>query len=148
MIISQRTPEHLGELLHRMIWKNSQNEVCMCQKYKYIIPEIPPSNNKFIGRNTRWQYQAEKKRWAEMIAWLCRPKPPTPIPKAQVTLDYYFGNRIRHDPDNYSGKMVLDGLVKAGIIQDDSFSCIRLRLNGKYDKSSPRLEITVEELEK
>ena len=108
----------------------------MIDRYIYRIPEIPPSNNKFIGRNTRWQYQAEKKRWAEMIAWLCRPKPPTPIPKAQVTLDYYFG------------KMVLDGLVKAGIIQDDSFSCIRLRLNGKYDKSSPRLEITVEELEK
>ena len=115
----------------------------MCQKYKYIIPEIPPSNNKFIGRNARWQYQAEKKRWAEMIAWLCRPKPSTPIPKAQVTLDYYFGDRIRRDPDNYSGKMVLDGLVKAGVILDDSFDCIRLQLNGHYDKNYPRLEITV-----
>ena len=116
----------------------------MCQKYKYIIPEIPPSNNKFIGRNARWQYQAEKKRWADLIAFLCRSKPPAPIPKAKVTLDYYFGNRIRHDPDNYSGKMVLDGLVKSSIIQDDSFSCIQLRLNGHYDKNYPRTEITVE----
>ena len=120
----------------------------MCQKYKYIIPEIPPSNNKFIGRNTRWQYQAEKKRWAETIALLCKPRPKNPISYARITLTYYFGDRRRHDPDNYAGKMVLDGLVKSGIIQDDSFSCIRLRLNGKYDKSSPRLEITVEELEK
>lgn len=116
----------------------------MYRRYNYIIPEIPPSNNKFIGRNARWQYQAKKKRWADMIAFLCRPKPPTPIPKAQVTLDYYFGNRIRHDPDNYSGKMVLDGLVKAGIILDDSFDCIRLQLNGYYDKNHPRLEITVD----
>ena len=119
----------------------------MYRRYNYIIPEIPPSNNKFIGRNTRWQYQAEKKRWAEMIAWLCRPKPPTPIPKAQVTLDYYFGNRIRHDPDNYAGKMVLDGLVKAGIIQDDSFDRINLSLNGRYDKLNPRTEITIEIIE-
>ena len=98
----------------------------MCQKYKYIIPEIPPSNNKFIGRNA---------------------KPPAPITKAKVTLDYYFGNRIRRDPDNYSGKMVLDGLVKADIIQDDSFDCINLSLNGRYDKLNPRTEITVEIIE-
>lgn len=119
----------------------------MCQKYKYIIPEIPPSNNKFIGRNARWQYQAEKKRWAEMIAWLCRPKPPTPIPKAQVTLDYYFGDRRRHDPDNYAGKMILDGLVRSSIILDDSFDCINLSLNGRYDKLNPRTEITIEIIE-
>ena len=120
----------------------------MIHHYTYIIPEIPPSNNKFIGRNARWQYQTEKKRWADLIALFCTPKPQEPIPYAKVTLTYYFGDRRRHDPDNYAGKMVLDGLVKSGIIQDDSFSCIRLRLNGKYDKSSPRLEITVEELEK
>lgn len=116
----------------------------MCQKYNYIIPEIPPSNNKFIGRNARWQYQVEKKRWAEMIAFLCKPRPQNPIPYAKVTLTYYFGDRRRHDPDNYAGKMVLDGLVKSSIIQDDSFSCIQLRLNGHYDKNYPRTEITVE----
>ena len=119
----------------------------MIDRYIYRIPEIPPSNNKFIGRNARWQYQDEKKRWADLIAFLCRPKPPTPIPKAQVTLDYYFGDRIRRDPDNYAGKMVLDGLVKAGIIQDDSFDRINLSLNGRYDKLNPRTEITIEIIE-
>ena len=81
----------------------------MCQKYKYIIPEIPPSNNKYIGRNARWEYQTEKKRWADLIALLCKPRPQNPIPYAKVTLTYYFGDRRRHDPDNYAGKMVLDG---------------------------------------
>lgn len=28
---------------------------------KYIIPEVPPSNNRYIGRENRWEYQAEKK---------------------------------------------------------------------------------------
>ena len=119
----------------------------MCQKYNYIIPEVPPSNNKFIGRNARWQYQVEKKRWAEMIAFLCKPRPQNPIPYAKVTLTYYFGDRRRHDPDNYAGKMVLDGLVKAGIIQDDSFDRINLSLNGRYDKLNPRTEITIEIIE-
>lgn len=130
-----------------MIWKNSRNGVCMCQKYKYIIPEIPPSNNKYIGRNARWEYQTEKKRWADLIALLCKPRPQNPTPYAKVTLTYYFGDRRRHDPDNYAGKMILDGLVKAGIIRDDSFDCINLSLVGKCDRLNPRTEITVEIIE-
>jgi len=27
---------------------------------KYIIDEIPPSNNKFIGRTNKWEYQEKK----------------------------------------------------------------------------------------
>ena len=33
------------------------------QELKYIIPEIPPSNNKYIGRNMRWAYQDAKGEW-------------------------------------------------------------------------------------
>lgn len=114
--------------------------------YRYVIPEIPPSNNKFIGRNARWQYQAEKKRWADLIALLCKPRPQEPIPYARITLTYYFGDKRRHDPDNYAGKMILDGLVRSDIIQDDSFDCINLSLVGRYDKLNPRTEIVIEEL--
>ena len=118
----------------------------MYRRYNYIISEIPPSNNNFIGRNARWQYQDEKKRWADLIALFCTPKPQEPIPCARITLTYYFGDRRRHDPDNYAGKMILDGLVKAGIILDDSFGCVQLQLDGCYDKNHPRVEITVEDL--
>lgn len=114
--------------------------------YKYSIPEIPPSNNKFIGRNARWEYQQEKKRWAQMIQLLCRPKPPQAIPKAIVQLTYHFKNKIRRDPDNYSGKMILDGLVRAGILEDDSFLCIELQLKAVYDKGGGYTEIIIEEV--
>ena len=113
--------------------------------YAYKIPEIPPSNNKFIGRNARWEYQQEKKRWAQMIQFLCRPKPPKPLQKAMVQLTYHFPNNIRRDPDNYSGKMLLDGLVGAGIISDDSFFCIELQLKAVYDKGG-YTEIIIEEV--
>lgn len=116
-------------------------------KYMYTIPEIPPSNNKYIGRNQRWQYQKEKKRWATMIEVFCKPKPEIPFEKARVTLQYFFPNKIRRDPDNYSGKMVLDGLVKAGIIVDDSFDCIALLVGkGEIDKNNPHLVLIIEEI--
>lgn len=113
---------------------------------KYIIPEIPPSNNKFIGRNARWEYQEIKKYWEELIFYTCRPRPDKPFKKAVVTLTYYFPTKIRHDPDNYAGKLILDGLTRAGIIEDDSFDHVQLVLRGGYDKKNPRTEIEVEEV--
>ena len=111
---------------------------------KYVIPEIPPSNNRFLGRETVWDYRNEKKRWADLVALFCRPRPDKPIKKAVVTLRYYFSKRVRRDPDNYSGKMILDGLVRCGIIQDDSFDCIDLIIQcGGYDSGNPRTEIEV-----
>lgn len=116
----------------------------MAGDLRYMIPEVPPGNNKYIGRMNRWGYQEEKKRWECLIQYLCVPKPERPIQKAKVTLRYFFPTRGRRDPDNYSGKMILDGLVRAGILLDDSFSCIELVLLGGYDKKNPRTEITVE----
>lgn len=102
-------------------------------QYRYTIPEIPPSNNKFIGRTNRWEYQDAKKQWAGYVQVFCTPKPSKPLERAVVTLVYHFTDKKRRDPDNYSGKMILDGLVKAGIIADDSFYCIDLQLKAVYD---------------
>ena len=113
---------------------------------KYIIPEIPPSNNKFIGRNARWEYREIKKYWEELIFYTCRPRPDKPFKKAVVTLTYYFPDKRRRDSDNFSGKMILDGLTRAGIIEDDSFDHVQLVLCGGYDKENPRTEIEVEEV--
>ena len=60
-------------------------------------------------------------------------------------MTYYFPDKRRRDSDNFSGKMILDGLTRAGIIEDDSFDHVRLVLCGGYDKENPRTEIEVEE---
>ena len=112
---------------------------------KYVIPEVPPSNNRFSGRENVWEYRKEKQRWLGLVKAFCRPKPQEPLPKAVVTLRYFFGRHLRRDPDNYSGKMILDGLVAGGILKDDSFDCITLRIEqGGFDKHNPRTEIEVE----
>ena len=111
----------------------------------YTIPEIPPSNNRYIGRDARWKYQTEKRRWADLIALHCRPRPQKPIYRAVVTICYYFKDARRRDPDNYSGKMILDWLVRCGVLEDDSFFCVSLRLEARKDKDNPRTEIEIEE---
>jgi len=113
--------------------------------YRYTIPAVPPSNNEYIGRDNRWKYQEIKKQWALLIAAHCRPKPPKPIERSVVSLMYCFGDNRRRDPDNYSGKMILDGMVKARIILDDSFERIDLVLRRIHD-GTRRTEIVVEEI--
>jgi len=112
----------------------------------YTIPAIPPSLNKFAGRANTWEYRRQKQEWKDLVKLLCRPVPDKPIERAVVELAYYFPTRARHDSDNYAGKMILDGLTAAGIIADDSFDCVELRLRGGYDKANPRTEITVTEV--
>lgn len=114
----------------------------MCLTYK--IPEIPPSNNRYIGREARWAYQAEKKRWAQLVAVYCRPRPEKPL-RGVVQICYHFRDRRRRDPDNFSGKMILDGLVRCGILEDDSFQCIRLELSARFGETEVYTEITIME---
>jgi len=117
---------------------------------KLIIPEIPPSNNRFMGRGTvkgqAFGYQNEKQRWEWLVKAAVKKKPKKPMEKARVRITYFFPDRKRRDPDNYSGKFLLDGLTRAGLIKDDSFSNIQLELRGECDRKNPRTEIELEEL--
>ncbi len=75
-------------------------------------------------------------------------KPSVPFDKAVVKISYYFKDKRRHDPDNYSGKMILDPLVREGVLVDDSFDNIDLILRkGGVDKLNPRTEIEIISLE-
>lgn len=74
-------------------------------------------------------------------------RPKKPLERAIVNITYYFKDRRRRDPDNYSGKMLLDPLVKEGILIDDSFDVVTLVLDGKVDKQNPRTEIEIRSVE-
>lgn len=62
-----------------------------------------------------------------------------PIKNCELKFIFYFKDKKRRDIDNYSAtvKMVIDGLVHAGIIQDDSYVFVRkleLRIDiAKYE---------------
>jgi Holliday junction resolvase RusA-like endonuclease len=121
-------------------------------RYFYNIDEIPPSNNIYMGRGTRktqsQAYQAEKRKWAWLIleAVNKKGKPKEPIKKSIVTLLYSFPDKRRRDPDNYSGKFIMDGLVNAGVIEDDSFKNITLNLSANFGSKEPSTLIMIEEV--
>ena len=114
---------------------------------KIVIKDIPPSNNKYMGNSHNFnEYRREKEKWH----WLIKSaigkaeKPKKPIEKAIVNITYYFKDKRRRDPDNYSGKMLLDPLVREGILVDDSFNNVTLVLAAGQDKYEPRTEIEIE----
>jgi Holliday junction resolvase RusA-like endonuclease len=80
-------------------------------------------------------------------AGIRRKRPATPFRKAAVTVTYYFGDRKRRDPDNYTPKLLMDPLTKEGIIADDDFDHVILTVKkGGVDKHNPRVVITIEEV--
>ena len=109
----------------------------------------PPSLNQFAGRENSWEYRKAKSYWTQLVWAACRAskdRPAAPYKKADVEIMYYFPTRGRHDPDNYAGKFLLDGLTKAGVIADDSFGHVQLHLAGDVDKRQPRTVITIREV--
>ena len=114
--------------------------------YKYVINDIPPSNNKFMGNSNSFHiYRALKERWFRYICLAIdeATKPEKALETAEIIITYYFKDRRRRDPDNYSGKFLLDPLVKLKIIKDDSFNNIKLTLKAYVDNVNPRTEIEV-----
>lgn len=84
------------------------------------IDEIPPSLNRWA--KLHWSEQRMiKQDWAWMIkAAVLTAKVGRPMYRlAAVKITLIFPVIRRRDIDNYTPKMVMDGLVNAGIIQDD-----------------------------
>ena len=117
---------------------------------KLTVYDIPPSNNKYMGNSHSFNvYRRDKEKWHYLVkAAIGRAKKPRkPLEKAIVHITYYFKDKRRRDPDNYSGKLLLDPLVREGILADDNFKVVELRLSGSVDRGNPRTEIEIVKLE-
>ena len=113
---------------------------------RITIPGVPPSLNQFAGRENTNEYRKAKVDWTDRVVWMVkRVRPEKPFDRARVEILYYFPDNRRRDPDNYCGKLMLDGLTKAGVIVDDSFQHITLAVGGAVDRRQPRTVITVTE---
>ena len=117
---------------------------------RITLKGTPPSLNTFLGKMDGREYQEAKRIWTQhafFMARTCKDRPAEPYELADVEIMYYFRTRGRRDPDNFCGKLFMDGLVKAKIIKDDSMDHVRLHIAGGYDKNNPRTVITVKETE-
>lgn len=64
--------------------------------------------------------------------------------KVSVEWTLFFKTKVRKDLNNYSQKWLDDALKKEGIIDDDNCNVIvKESVSIKYDKKSPRTELTI-----
>lgn len=121
----------------------------MAESMTVTIPGVPPSLNKFAGRENTWEYRENKKKWTWAVKAVCmanKDRPKKPYPKAVVEITYFFQDQRRHDADNYAGKFLLDGLTQAGVIVDDDLKHISTTIVGDYDKERPRTQIFIKKI--
>jgi hypothetical protein len=113
------------------------------------IPCQLPSLNETIARSKRhWsKYAADKKEYTALIANLAR-RQLRPVRSGLVYLTCVWYTRDRRtDPDNIASakKFILDGLVTAGILQDDSMKHIAgFTDHFAVDRGRPRVEVFIE----
>jgi hypothetical protein len=116
-----------------------------------LLECIPDSLNKAL-RGNRMRYFSKNKHWDYMIrAQIVLNKkqlPPEPLKKARIKITRHSHRTLDYDGLVGSMKPVVDALVSAGVIADDSWN-----VTGQWNvwqefrpkKDGPRLEVSVYE---
>lgn len=98
----------------------------------------------------RQRMNALKQKWKAFVCWLVKDAgyEGMQIDKCEVIQKVYFPTTRRADVDNTVPKFILDGLVEAGMLVDDSYLHLtRLVLEAGYDSERPRTELTIKILD-
>lgn len=116
---------------------------------KIDIPGKLPGMNEIIEaaklrkRNYK-EYSMMKDTYTDMVAWLAKKLPK--YEKVNLIITWYEPNEMR-DPDNIMAgqKFLMDGLVRAGTIPNDSRKYVK-SITHKFetDRQNPRVEVEVE----
>jgi len=118
---------------------------------RLVIPGELPAMNEIVGaaNKSRWSYNDLKKAWTGRIAQEAKLARLRRVERAVVRCSWYVPNR-RKDPDNIAGgiKLILDGLVMAGVLPGDGWRHVAgIEHEFAVDKDRPRVEIEIREVE-
>lgn len=117
---------------------------------KITIPGEFPTLNEIIkvSKSHFMAYANQKKKYTDLTILTVRNKP-----KVKTKSDYIFTwyrKTKRTDPDNIQvgTKYILDGLVDAGIIENDGWNQVNsIKHYFNVDKDNPRVEIKIIEVD-
>ena len=112
---------------------------------KFEIPGRLPGFNEIIeaAKRNPHEYARMKETYTAMVAWLAKKLPR--FEKVALVITWYEPDQ-RRDPDNIMAgqKFILDGLVAAGTIPNDSQRYIQGILHRfRVDKQNPRIEVEI-----
>jgi len=120
---------------------------------KLVIPGPLPGLNEYISaERANRQLGAKMKREAQMVVELCAKKQLRGFrPDGQVLLRYtWYERNRRRDKDNISSfgrKVIQDGLVKAGVLENDGWAQIKgFSDEFRVDVKRPRVEVEILEI--
>lgn len=115
------------------------------------IDTLPKSLNKKLRGSSKFRNVKENQSWRMIIACACsyEKMPDSPLTKASITLVRHSWRMLDYDGLVGSMKPVVDGLVRCGVLTDDSWQVtgkwnVDQRFRGK--KEGPLLEILVQGL--
>ena len=116
-------------------------------KQSFFIPGPLPGLNDVIAMAKRhWaQYAKEKAYWTDLVAWTCKGKRIKPVKMAFIEFTWIEKGK-RRDPDNIAmaKKFILDGMVHAGVLENDGWGQIAGWSDEfKIDKARPGVEVTL-----
>jgi len=111
----------------------------------FEVPGIPASPNVTRTRNFHLNASQAKDWKTATIAAVGGRHPETPLPSVRLVLVALTKTRGRRDPDNFAAacKPIIDGLVLAGVLVDDSFAVIRELVvrREQADRNAVRVEV-------
>lgn len=114
------------------------------------IPGRLPGLNEIIdaAKSHFGEYASMKETYTNMVGWLAKKLPK--YQRVNITITWYEPNEKR-DPDNImaGAKFILDGLVKAGTIPNDTRRYIKSITHiPELDRKNPRVEVEIVDVEK
>lgn len=117
---------------------------------KFEIPGRLPGFNEIIeaAKRNPHEYARMKETYTAMVAWLAKKLPR--FEKVALVITWYEPDH-RRDPDNIMAgqKFILDGLVAAGTIPNDSQKYVwGIVHRFKVDRKNPRVEVEIVDVEK
>ena len=110
-----------------------------------------PDSRLLPNQKLHWAIKYQSAQAAKTMAFIeaSRFRQKTPLPSVSVKVTWFPPDNRRRDEDNYTRatKHYMDGIVQAGLIEDDNHRVIKdvKRGFGPPDKGNPRTEIEIKE---
>ena len=116
---------------------------------RFKVPFMPLNWNNYINAERTNKYKAStiKKQEKEAVHWLCANKRYVEGYPCELILKPHYKS-MRQDLDNFRYKGILDGLVSAGVLENDNLTHIRkITIEPVFDDEEC-IEIEIKRLEK
>ncbi|MGM0437530.1 MAG: Holliday junction resolvase [Bacillota bacterium] len=117
---------------------------------KLVIPGELPTMNRIINESkTHWSnYKKMKETFDDTVVFFAEKQEIPFFKSVKLNITYYRSDK-RVDPDNIVAgkKFIIDGLVEAGVLEEDGWKQIKgFKETWEKNKENPRTEIILQEV--